>query len=209
VWYLQLYYRLKKCYEEEEPEPINLARALTGGVESAETSEAVRQIEEINEEVTPQGGSSAGSSVMVVVAPPSPHPALEGGVPSSSVENPMIIDGTPEPPSHRANPPAILVEKSTVKKVLEIMKGIVDRSESRLAYFELKSVRDQKSFKTAHMAELKRHEEVMNRLLSGRLLEAKAQARMHSEARREISALNAQMEQLIKDLDLNFRDFRS
>ncbi|KAA1114298.1 hypothetical protein PGT21_003428 [Puccinia graminis f. sp. tritici] len=145
-------------------------------MESAETSEAVMQIEEINEEVTPQGGSSAGSSVMVVAAPPYPHPALEGGVPGSSVENPMIIDDTPEPPSHQANPPAILIEKSTVKKVLEIMKGIVDRSESRLAYFKLKSVCDQKSFKTAHMAELKRHKEVMNRLLSGRLLEAKAQA---------------------------------
>ncbi|OAV86444.1 hypothetical protein PTTG_29904 [Puccinia triticina 1-1 BBBD Race 1] len=185
----ELYLCLKACYDQVEPTPINPACCL---IEMANRDKpAVGQFEDIGNEVIHEAGRTA-TNPLLIEGPP--HAA-----PGSSASHPVIIPDTPNPPMA-----SIFITKSIVHKLLCMMSGIVERSESQLANFKSNIKCKEQSFQSSYMSLVQNHKQEMDRLLASQMAKLVVQTQKLAQAHQEIRNLQSKMAKVTDGFDLSW-----
>ncbi|WAQ88895.1 hypothetical protein PtA15_10A317 [Puccinia triticina] len=169
---------------------FNMTRELYLRLKADET--AVGRFEDIGNEAIHEAGRTA-TNPLLIEGPP--HPAL-----GSSASYPVIIPDTPDPPMA-----SIFITKSIVRKLLRMMSGIVERSETQLANLESNIKRNEQSFQSSYMSLVQKHEQEMDRLLASRMAKLVVQTQKLAQAHQEICDLQSEMAKLTNGFDLSWR----
>jgi len=88
--------------------------------------------------------------------------------------------------------------KTTVLKLLEMMRGIVGRSDSQAAAFERRLQANEENFRRHLSAELERHDDAMRKIVSGRIIQLHMHSLKRVRLRREDSTLATEILELLE-----------
>ncbi|KAA1095510.1 hypothetical protein PGTUg99_034270 [Puccinia graminis f. sp. tritici] len=147
-----------------------------------------------------QPASASGSSNNPISVP---ETSSSGGSSNTAVKPSNIVDRN-EPPRHPPIdqglrlPDLVALPQTTICKMIEMMRGIVARSNEQAEWFEKKIKKDEENFRTNLSAELERHDTQVRRLICLRITELKVLELSRARAHKENATLPNEMISLLE-----------